>query len=421
MLFVALLSICLYSCSLQMSDGSVFQDAVMEETETVRPGSSYNPYEISSYGDLVDMFELVVGSGRSVKAVLTSDIVIPTPEDPNDRTLVDFPEGVDIDLDLRGHSIIPAEDLSGTNKYLAGVYGSLNVHDGRLGDDDLEGHPISRVLWVLPGAELELRNVTVCAYSTTYGSAIYVDGYAMIDKSEIHGTKFAMAVTESGSCLIRGNSLFTSIASNRLTYDESGTDGYAYTLYSDGDITIESARVFGLQGAISINAGSARLYDGVYAHATENIMKIGIMPQDYETFYLDHRRKQFKGQNGPVKDELYYGLYVAGETNLANEPQCAIYGGEYISNHKNAVQVGNANDGGVGATAYAVIYAGRFTKGAGVNYAIDAEGDPGYGRGVISIEGGLFCSNVNLNQLIDDTQFKIEGPRSDGYYEVVPV
>ena len=29
MLFVALLSICLYSCSLQMSDGSVFQDAVM--------------------------------------------------------------------------------------------------------------------------------------------------------------------------------------------------------------------------------------------------------------------------------------------------------------------------------------------------------------------------------------------------------
>ena len=150
-------------------------------------------------------------------------------------------------------------------------------------------------------------------------------------------------------------------------------------------------------------------------------MKIGIMPQDYETFYLDHRRKQFKGQNGPVEDELYYGLYVAGETNLANEPQCAIYGGEYISNHKNAVQVGNANDGGVGATAYAVIYAGRFTNGAGVNYAIYAEGDPGYGHGVISIEGGLFRSNVNLNQLIDDTQFKIEGPRSDGYYEVVPV
>ena len=150
-------------------------------------------------------------------------------------------------------------------------------------------------------------------------------------------------------------------------------------------------------------------------------MEIGIMPQDYETFYLDHRREQFKGQNGPVKAELYYGLYVAGETNLANEPQCAIYGGEYISNHRNAVQVGNANDGGVGATAYAVIYAGRFTKGAGVNYAIDAEGDPGYGHGVISIEGGLFSSNVNLNQLIDDTQFKIEGPRSDGYYEVVPV
>ena len=137
---------------------------------------------------------------------------------------------------------------------------------------------------------------------------------------------------------------------------------------------------------------------------------------DFATFFAAHN---MHSATNPSPVECYYGIYIAGEAAIGNSPMCEVYGGEYISAYRNAVLVGNSNshDGGEGETAYATIYDGTFISPRNF-MTINADENPQYGHGVLSIEGGRFTSAENLDKYIDSTRFEVSAEPVDGYYVV---
>ena len=385
-------------------------------------GTEAKPYIIRAVSDIEEMISILSRSRETIYFELGDDIELPIPEDSASSSLLEIPEHSSAVLNLNNHSIMPSGDLMNTRYYLIDVRGDLVVNGTGTIGGDYKSNGISRAFHALPGAYLELNSgVSVKTFSETYGSSVYVEGEAFINGAVINGTYYALGIASTGSVVIDGGSILTSMASNALTYDQLNKDGYAYTISSSGHIEINDAEIYGIQGGISIIGGSGILNDGVYSETTIDVFNK--LPKEFRTFYDDHHRTDITNKE-PQQGECHYGLYVAGEASRDDEPSCAINGGTYISQDKAAVYVGNSNDGGEGATAFAVIYDGYFIcpdKASSCVY-MDIL-NPEYGLGDLTIRGGYFTKDANLEHYCDEgfivstDKITVDGKE---YFHVIP-
>lgn len=114
--------------------------------------------------------------------------------------------------------------------------------------------------------------------------------------------------------------------------------------------------VIGVQGGFSSSAGYAEIYDGEFSTVACKVHSNG--------------------------STAFYALYVAGESGKV---ETHIYGGEFKSESKVAVYVGNSNDGGEKRDAIVYITGGTFTSGSD-SEAIKVDND----LGGLEITGGNF-------------------------------
>lgn len=381
--------------------------------EELPAGSEGNPYTITDYSDFIVMGSMLEGTTETLYFQLGKDVRIPVPEGMTTGSLLPVPEGSSAVIDLNGYSVMPARDQMATKIYLISVAGELIVNgEGTIGGT-YKTNGISRAFNVMESGYLELNNVNVMTFSETQGSSIYNEGTVVLNGATINSSYYAIGQQSTGTLTINDGSVLTSIASNALTLDGTGQDiGFAYTVSSSGTIEINEAEIYGIQGAISIIGGSATLNNGVHSETTIHVFEM--VPADFTSFYNDHLKT---GNNGHNTSELHYGLYVAGERASDDNPKCIVNGGEYISNDKSAIFVGNTADGGAGATAYAWIYGGTFTSPEG-KAVISASPEDGYGQGILEIAGGRYSSDEKLNLFYNSDVYQVI-PSPDGYYEVI--
>ena len=378
------------------------------------PGSVENPYVVSDAEALQSIVTRLESAEGTVYVEISSDIALDMPTEKDSMAMLTIPAGGALDLDLNGHTITASEDVSSQRVYLFETYGNLTIHgNGRIGGHWKE-NAIPRAVAVYEGATLNMSDTEVFAFSELQGSCLFVQGAANLDNVTINTTYYGIGAVVASE-LTMNNSKVVSIASNALKY-ENGVAGYAYTISASGTTEISNTEVYGVQGGISIIAGSAKLYDGIHSETTANIFNY-IEPEfqdDFAAFFAAHN---MNSATNPSPVECYYGIYIAGEAAIGNSPMCEVYGGEYISAYRNAVLVGNSHDGGEGETAYATIYDGTFISPKNF-MTINADENPQYGHGVLSIEGGRFTSAENLDKYIDSTRFEVSAEPVDGYYVV---
>lgn len=395
---------------------SVVVDTPIEEKPAL--GTEANPYTVSSVSDLIGIMGSIA-EDQTTYITLNSDINVPNIT--GGTNLIVIPSGYDVILELNGHQIGSAEDLSSESVYLFEVGGKLTINgEGTLGNPYGQ-NPLSRGVIVNEGGILIMNNVTARTYSSSYGSTVNVWGNAEIYGCRIYSAYYGLALNSTATVIIDKGTEIASIASNKLTYDGSGDDGYAYALSSQGHLIAKNASVYGVQGATSIIGGTAEIYEGYHSEASaETLNKL---PEDYQQHYIKYYKESTKPSSVSLVDgEIFYGIYIAGEANKDVNPKCSIYGGTFISSARNSVLVGNSKDGGAGATAYARIYGGTFHGGGSGNVTVNADKNPSYGHGVLSIEGGRFNFKTNLEQYVDDSKFSIsEDTDQDGYYTVLPL
>ena len=380
------------------------------------PGSVENPYVVSDAEALQSIVTRLESAEGTVYVEISSDIALDMPTEKDSMAMLTIPAGGALDLDLNGHTITASEDVSSQRVYLFETYGNLTIHgNGRIGGHWKE-NAIPRAVAVYEGATLNMSDTEVFAFSELQGSCLFVQGAANLDNVTINTTYYGIGA-DIASELTMNNSKVVSIASNALKY-ENGVAGHAYTISASGTTEISNTEVYGVQGGIAIIAGSAKLCDGIHSETTANIFNY-IEPEfqdDFAAFFAAHN---MNSATNPSPVECYYGIYIAGEAAIGNSPMCEVYGGEYISAYRNAVLVGNSNshDGGEGETAYATIYDGTFISPKNF-MTINADENPQYGHGVLSIEGGRFTSAENLDKYIDSTRFEVSAEPVDGYYVV---
>lgn len=382
-------------------------------------GSEQKPFQIVDDTGMKELQTMLDSASEPVYAEMLSDVVISLPEGENVVAFFSVGEGKALNLNMQGHSIMADGNYSNQRYYLIAVYGKLilNGNNGQLGGH-WKTNSTSRGIAVYSGATADINDLVLVTFSQTYGSGIFVEGTAHINGVTINGTYYAIGTDGGESVISIDNSRMISIASNGLTYDGSNRDGYAYTVSSSGDITMGTSEVYGVQGGISIIGGTANLNTGIHSETTADILNYveDEYIDDYTTFYSTFCHKASKV---PEVGECHYAIYIAGEYNTADNPKCIVNGGEYVSADKYAVLVGNSADGGAGATAYASIIGGTFWSNNEKYAAVNADTNPQYGHGVLSIEGGSFRTNTNLSLYIDPERFEISDTAdADGFYIV---
>lgn len=410
------------SLSVSTVSGSVVVNGEVHDAEEIAPdtpavpeaaiGSEERPFEVVSDEDMRELSALLMESKEAVHAVLVDDVVVTLP-DESAAAFFTVEAGKELVLGLNGHTIEPEGDNSTTTLYLIADYGKLTINGdgGRLG-----GHwktsSIPRGIAIYDGAEANLYDLRLITFSTDGGSSLYVPagGTLSIDGVTVNSTQFTIGTAEGTTATV-SNSRLVNIASAALS------TGAPYAISSSGNTTIGDTEVYGMKGGIAIIAGTAELNDGIYSETTADIFsKVEEeFREDYAGFFADYNAR---GETEPQVSDCYYGLYIAGERNISNSPQCIVNGGEYVSGSSNAILVGNSSDGGVGATAYATIKGGTFWSRNTSSAVVNADENPQYGHGILSIEGGRFGSNTNLELYIDVDSHEISGPDEDGFYTV---
>lgn len=410
------------SLSVSTATGSVIVNGEMHDAEEIAPdtpaapeaaiGSEERPFEVVSDKDMRELSALLAESTEAVHAVLVDDVVITLP-DERATAFFTVGEGKELALSLNGHTIEPEGDNSTTKLYLIADYGKLTINGdgGRLGGH-WKTNSIPRGIAIYDGAVADLYDLRLITFSTGGGSSLYVPtgGTLSINGVTVNSTQFTIG-TEEGTTATVSNSRLVNITSAALS------TGAPYAISSSGNTTIGDTEVYGMKGGIAIVAGTAELNDGIYSETTVDIFsKVEEdFREDYAGFFAEYNTR---GETEPQVSDCYYGLYIAGETNISNSPQCIVNGGEYVSGSDNAILVGNSSDGGEGATAYATIKGGTFWSRNTSSAVVNADNNPKYGHGVLSIEGGRFGSRTNLELYVDAESHEISGPDEDGFYTV---
>lgn len=269
-------------------------------------------------------------------------------------------------LDLNGHTI-QLQEKSIINQ------GSLTIQDRKATGKILTDNTIlirNNASLYIAGGSYETKTV---------GGAVFLnanaDSYLQIDDASVEARSYA--VYNKGKAIINQGTFHSSSSNTDKT--ASGATFFAYCIANKdlptSSMTINNAKVTGVQGAVANATGNIIIKDGYFATEKDN-------------------------------PKSFYALYVAGEYNVAHGE---IYGG-YFYSPKYAVSVGNDNtdgDGGVNAEATTEIYGGSFYGDQGaVQYAPITGKNP-------YILGGTFNSDISA-YLADNAIMK----EADGLFTV---
>ena len=390
-------------------------------------GAESRPYQVYEADDVAVLQSVIAKPSEKFYVELMNDLTL-----PKGFPSIVIPSGYNIDLDLGGYRLsrisetAPTE-ATGTPKtygddsstYLITVDGgTLSIHDGILGGT-LFTSPVARIIYVDKGGVIDMENLEVYQFTNTRGSTINInDGSAQIDGIKVYATYYALFINTGAEAEVE-NSTFCSIASNQLVSKDSS--GYAYAVSANGTLNMDNSTVRGIQGAISINGGSATLGADIKSYVTKDIFQN--VHADYHTYYMNWLSTPAESHE-LVDNELWSALYVSGEYT---ESSVIVNGGEYTSEgNAGTVRVGNSGDGGVGEAAGAIINDGVFANIGPGRVVIDenAVGPGEYGYGILTINGGKFKDSKDdtvawLNGFVNPETHRVsDTPASDGYYSV---
>lgn len=335
-------------------------ESIADDTAVAAIGEVY-------YTSLQSAFDAVVENQTATVIKVIKDFVMET------KDIATLSLNKEIILDLNGKSITVDNSFEG--RPIVNL-GTLQVKgNGKIdSSNSRNGY----------GAINNKGNLTI--QDGTYSGNILGGGSAIRNtagKLIINGGRFEKATCAiyndvDTSCVINGG-----VFDNR-TCSTCDRTNWSYCINNFGDITINNATVYGVQGALAIAGGTAVVNAG-----------------HFETFACD------KHGSGPS----HYALYVAGERG---KTLATINGGDYISISKTAALIGNDNDGGEKLPAKCIINDGNFTTNGPDNILViqgaNISGDP-------SILGGTYCKAVK-NEYLKDGYKQIL--KTDGRYVVAP-
>ena len=228
------------------------------------------------------------------------------------------------------------------------------------------------------------------------GAAVYNGEDAYCEINDGYFESGTAIYNDSGASMVINGGDFFCEACNSLTFDayeyDLDTETYdtdedmttlklsgwwSYCVISKGTIVFNGGNVLGVQGGISIVAGTAVINDVTSTTADCNTWESTPMGEDLQCDHSSHTKTS------------YYALYIAGESAGVT---ATVYGGTFTSGRTYALYIGNDNtdgDGGINADAYAMIYGGTFTAPSGINAVYVA-----YNTGNSYIYGGTYSTST---------------------------
>lgn len=306
--------------------------------------------KFSSLKDAIDE----AGDGQEVTITLIDNITMETAD------IVTIPAGKNIKLDMAEKSITVVESFVGRPIVNCGT---LTITGNGIIDSSVSES----------GGYGAVNNFgTLTIENGTYRGAKYANGSSVYNRPEskltINGGTF-----EGATCAVynEGRAEITGGEFEGTTCSQCNKDIWAYTIINDGIMTISGGTVTGVQGAVAVSSGEAKIIGGSF--------------------------KTVICQENPAHTVTFYALYVAGENAVSN---CSVSGGTFETEGKNAaVLVGNDNtngDGGINADAHVTISGGIFKapKGTPALKGAPKTGDP-------CVTGGTFSSEVDKSYCAD--------------------
>ena len=339
----------------------------------------------SSYDSLAAAVASVPDNGTEATTIVLTDNIVMSTDD-----IVTISAGMNVVLDMNGHSITVADNFSGrpivNNGALTitgnGTIDSSMATDGRGSvNNDATG-----TLTIENGTfrgNLENGYANVWNAGTAYfKGGIYDTSAAAISTAVdsttiINGGSYTSpwypAIENRGKMTITGGEF-----KNPSCSSCNGNQHWGYTIRSGSGAanayleikgeTEDSVKVTGVQGGLSVIGGSADIYNGVY-----------------ETLAC---------KNHSDGSTAHYAGYFTGESY---ETSVNVHGGSFTSCSKTAVMIGNSNpppDSGAGEESTVMIYGGTFTGGDADKTAITVETEQ-YAVGGAKVFGGNFSSDVS--------------------------
>lgn len=323
------------------------------------------------------------------------------------------------------NALVPATETSlitvssGATLYLYGT--------GRIGGT-LAENPGRNLVNVEKGGELTIDgDITFVSFPYKSGSeltnsTIYTDGILTINNAKVFST-YRGIFADQNSTLTINKGVFASVASNALN------TRYAYAVTGSGTSYINGGTYYGLQGALSQVGGKGEIKDATTKVSTRIFTDINAVDADIAeelaAFYAINANKEGHTPASIAASEAWHGLYVAGEDNKVDK--IVVSGGSYYSNGTSGygIYVGNKNDGGEGYPATVEITGGSFACENQNAVYCSVAGDDGYGEGFLQVSGGRFkgkngaANTVGIReQDLKDGYVVSDTADPDGYYPV---
>lgn len=333
----------------------------------------------TEYVTLAAAVAAVPTDGTAATITLLDDIVMETGD------IVTIPSGANVKLDMAGHSITTTSDFVGrpiTNHGTLTVTGNGTI-DSSMAEKGGYGA-------INNFGTLTIENGTFSGAPYSDGSVVYNRANATLIISGGSFTKATRMISNAGTATINGGT-FISTSCNQDKDINTGVQLFAYAIVNGdaaADLTISSGTFTGVQGAVAVNSGTAKITGGTFK--TVACVKEGHSHSDGGT---------------------WHALYVAGEEGVAS---CEVIDGSFeTTGSHGTVRIGNDNtsgDGGVNAQATCLIKGGRFTAPEGQPALVGAEntGNP-------LVSGGIFSSAVDAQYCADGFKPKAN---DDGTYGV---
>ena len=328
----------------------------------------YNKIETNNTWTVVNSYytelQTLINGGGTV--TLTKDYDLGT-------SYLTVPSGVDVTLNLDGHTISSAVD---------------------------EGTQAASGNWTYDGVITNYGTLTIegGSVNATHGTAVLNYGTLTIESGEFYSAEFA-AFDNFGMATVKGGKFISDSASGVSPH-------YKYAFCNQaGTLTVDNAEVTGVHGCMGFNAGTVTVNDAnVYTH----------------------QRNDKQGTN-------YRALYVAGERGIV---KVTINGGSFTSGYNKmpALLTGNSNDGGYKLPAMVTINGGTFTgsdenktalKHAkdlgeivvnGGTFSSDVQSYVAVGKSVSKTENGYEVKAVNNNKLVEQIRMALQSDEDKEVY-----
>ncbi len=294
-------------------------------------------------------------------------------------------------LDLNGHYIkdpnydsFAYTDENNKGQQLIGTYGSITIDDTSV---DLSGaiYATRNLIRTEGNNDAEttshIKHGKFVTKSYTGGTCLFLSTTnVIIDDCNVYATNFGVYIGSNGNtvnCSVSGGTVVGTANNNTQV---ANNYAYAFACICDNAV-FNDITVYGIQGALSINGGGATVNGGYYEAS-------GKAYDLYEEATGFDALAEYCKTDTVTDSMIFYGGYFAGENSTTD---IKVNGGKFVSTSRNAVQVGNSNDGGAGEVAKVVINNGAFI---GKNKAVVVSEASDYGLGVLALYGGTFSHDV---------------------------